>query len=355
MIIGIDAGALSITDDRLKVGVWRVSFEFLKALRSIDRSKWWRLYSFRPIPKEVMREFGRNVENVVLSPPFGYMKFRLPLELLLHPVDAFLGLSQALPAWGGKKIGVVYDLRFRHNVETESSGKLEAQTDYLVRRADRIIAISQFVKEDIIRAYDFPKDRITVAYPGVTKFSSDTPCKKRNRPYFLFVGSLRRGKNIPELLEAFAVFLSKAKNPYDLVLAGGDKWYDKEIDEDIKRLQLDNRVHMTGYISDSELRCLYKHATAYVTTTKMEGFCLPIIEAFNNGCPVIAPRVGAIPEIVENAGILYSSGNSNELVHAMEEMEDSKKRNMYKKLGYVQSKKFSWDTFARTVYHAITL
>ena len=97
MMIGVDAGALSITDERLRVGVWRVTFYLLRELSSLDRNNTYRLYSFRPIDRDVMKYFGSNMQNVVLTPTIGWSSVRLPLELTLRPVDVFFGFSANTP------------------------------------------------------------------------------------------------------------------------------------------------------------------------------------------------------------------------------------------------------------------
>ena len=97
MTIGVDGGALSIADDRLKVGVYRVTFNLLRELGKLDVRNDYRIYSFLPIDRGAMDAFGTRIKNVVLAPSIGWATVRLPLELKLHPVDVYLGLSQSVP------------------------------------------------------------------------------------------------------------------------------------------------------------------------------------------------------------------------------------------------------------------
>ena len=90
MKIGVDGGALSITDDRLKVGVYRVVYNLLRELGKINTENTYYIYSFLPIDRELMREFGPGMVNKVLRPQKGWFSLRLPLELSLNPVDVFL-------------------------------------------------------------------------------------------------------------------------------------------------------------------------------------------------------------------------------------------------------------------------
>src|SRR3989344_1942694 len=102
MKIGVDAGALSIRDERLKLGVYWVNVNLLRELGKIDRKNTYYLYSFTPIDPELMESFGSRMVNKMLQPKVGWFSLRLPLELKLHPVDVFLGLSQAVPQSGAR-------------------------------------------------------------------------------------------------------------------------------------------------------------------------------------------------------------------------------------------------------------
>jgi glycosyltransferase involved in cell wall biosynthesis len=236
MKIGVDAGALGVQDDRLKVGVYRVISNLLKELGKIDTTNTYILYSFDPIDGELMKKFGPDMENKVLWPVKGWFRFRLPIELRLHPVDLFLGTSQALPSTQAKKIGFVYDVGFLYNAKAygRSLFKLQMQTRACVQHADSIVTISHASKNDIVAKYSVPEHKITVAYPGV----DDRFCKKGDTfraktPYVLYVGSLNKAKDLPRAIRAFGIFRKKIGKPYDFYLIGGDYWPDPAIDATI--------------------------------------------------------------------------------------------------------------------------
>src|SRR5512135_3099950 len=110
MKIGVDAGTLSITDERLKVGVYKVVCNLLRFLGKADKENTYLLYSFDPIDRGVMKQFGARMENRVLHPKRGWSTIRLPLELRMKPVDLFLGLAQTIPSTSKRNIGFVYDV-----------------------------------------------------------------------------------------------------------------------------------------------------------------------------------------------------------------------------------------------------
>lgn len=346
MVIGVDAGALSITDDRLKVGVWRVTKQALLHLASIDTKNNYRFYAFAPIEQGIVEAFGDRVQMVRLPKP-GWHKVWLPLELKKRPVDVFLGFAQALPfSKTSYNIGFVYDLGFLYHPEAygKSAMSLKKQTDSLVRRTDHIITISHATKSDLTRVYKIAAEKITVAYPGVdTVFSPAGEKYVGPKQYFLFVGSLNKVKDIPTLLESFAKLRG-----YDLYLVGGDYWPDPAIDETIEKLHLEKRVKTIGFVSDEELPKYYRGGAAFVTTALQEGFCLPAAEAMACGTPVVALARGALGEIVGEGGIVAEN-----LEEAMRKMTDKNIRLEFSKRAIMQAKKFRWEKFAQEILNCI--
>jgi glycosyltransferase involved in cell wall biosynthesis len=299
------------------------------------------------------------MRNVVLWPVKGWFSIRLPLELKLRPVDLFLGLSQALPRLPSqtKTIGLVHDLGFLHYPDAYpgSLQKLKHQTEHLVECADRIISVSEYVKNDIVSRYNRTKNTIIAAHPGVDdRFTLSGDAFIGSNPYFLFVGALKPGKNVPILLESFARFLQLQKKTYDLYLAGGDFWKDERIEMMIQKYDLSHRVRLLGYVPDNELPEYYRGAIAFVTPSLHEGFCLPAVEAMASGCPVIVSTAGALPEIVDGAGISVDPNNVKGFVDTMTMVSQNKrKRSAMIEKGIKHVKNFSWETFAKTVYQVI--
>lgn len=353
MIIGVDAGMLGITDDRLKVGVWRVAVNLLTELSKQDRINRYYLYSFAPIPKELMRQFGSRMENRVLRPSKGWFTVRLPIELTLQPVDIFLGLAQALPSCAAHRIGFVYDLGFIGEARAypDSQERLLRQTQQLVSRADHIVAISDAVKDDLFNICRFPQRRITVAHPGFDeRFASGGKSYKGKNPYFLFVGALKRGKNVPMLLRGFAQFLQLAKTPYDLYLVGGDLWLDPEIPSTLKAFHLEKRVKQLGFVADDKLPALYRGAVAFVSPSLAEGFCLPVVEAMACGCPAIISDTPVMHEIAGGTAIFVDPTSEQAIADALAHLvKDATLRSKLRRQGPIRAKRYSWQRMAKQV------
>lgn len=378
MIVGVDGGALSVSDERLKVGVYKVSRRLLENLSQLDNSNNYRIYTMSEIGEGIFSRRGGSVQTRVLSPRLGWSKIRIPIELFLHPVDVYLGLSQSLPhlfrmshnispvqpaypnTTPGKKnsklpflVGFVYDLGFLHNPDAYavSFKRLSRQTSDLINRADCIVTISHATKSDIVDTYGYPAGNISVLYPGTDRiFSSGAKAYVHKKPYFLYVGALKPGKNIPLALRAFSYFLKKTDLQYDFILAGGDFWPDPEIAETISRYGIGASTILTGFVSDELLATYYRGASALICPSPTEGFCLPAAEAMASGIPVIAVRSGALPEVIGGAGIFVPPGNSADLGRAMQQIVQTPL--LSAKLGRSGlhiSQKYSWTSFARGV------
>lgn len=353
MIIGVDAGALSIRDERLRVGVYRVTINLLRELGKIDKTNEYRLFTFLPIDPVQMREFGPRMKNIVVRPVIGWSMIQLPIELRRHPVDVFLGLSQMIPFSSSHNIGFVYDLGFLRypGAYPGSLARLELQTRQLVKRSDQIVTISQSTQSDITDTYDIGKKQVTVAYPGVDlRFTVNGPKHKEKHPYILYVGALKRGKNIPFAISAFKKFIDKTHKPYDFLLVGGDYWADSTIPKMIEELGLWDRVKLAGFVSDRNLPSYYRGASALLLTSLWEGFCLPATEAMRCGCPVVYAKTGSLPEIVGEAGLEFIKGNEKQAADALSAITQSAAvRNKLIKIGVARSKQFTWNKFATTV------
>lgn len=326
MIIGIDAGALSITDERLKVGVWRVTSKLLAELANIDKVNEYRLYSFLPLNER----FGPNFRNVVVRPKIGWASIQLPIELRLHPVDIFLGLSQMMPLSSAIKIGFIYDMGFVHHPDDypDSLKKLRRLTDDVVRRSDAVVTISKFSAADIHHPH------VTVSYPGVdAHFTKRGPKHTERRPYILFVGALKRGKNVPMAIRIFEAFNQKVKTKHDMVIVGGNYWEDP----DIAKLLKPKHVILKGFVPEKDLPSYYRGAEALLITSNTEGFCLPATEAMACGCPVVYRKNGSLPEIVGRNGKGF--GTEEEAVSALLAKKSTPKP--YRR---------SWSEFAHDVY-----
>ena len=297
----------------------------LKNLSELDKKNNYNLYSFIPIEKKILDQFGANFTNLILKPQKGWLNLRLSWEFLVKKPDLFLGLGQALPLFHPvKSIVLVYDLAFEHypNCYKDTHLRLSRQTKYAVKQSDKIVAISNSTKDDLVKCYNIDEGKIEVIYPGADPIFS-TPGESLRAtpgvscPYFLFIGSLKPIKNVPRIIEAFSLFLKKTKKRYELVLAGSDFWPDEEIMAVIKRLKMYKQISILGFVEREDLPPLYRGAKALVVPSLYEGFGLPILEAMAAGVPVITSNVSSMPEVAHAAALLVDPYNIGEISQAL--------------------------------------
>jgi len=218
----------------------------------------------------------------------------------------------------------------------------------VLKNVDKIIAVSESTKNDIINLLKINKNKIHRIYEGnkqIKQSSNQDIFKKYNikTPYLLFIGTLEPRKNIVNIIKGF----SKTNN-LQLVIAGKKGWKYKEIFNTVKKLKLQDRVKFIGFAANQDIPNLYKNAVAFIFASVYEGFGLPVLEAMSYGCPVVTSKTSSLPEVAGDAAILVDPFNISEIAEAIETAtkDENKRKEMIEK-GFKQSKKFSWEKAAR--------
>ncbi len=362
MNIAVDAGCLGVKDKRLKVGVYNFAKELLIHLSKTDQKNQYFLYSFHPIEKSLMKALGENMTNIVVRPQRGWLQIWVPIRMVRDRINLFLALGQAMPyrmPLGVKTIGLVYDIAFDKYPENypDSYESLHNNTKHLVKKANHIIVSALATKQDLKKYYRVSENKISVIPMGARSFAKKKSAKPlTSNPYFLSVGALKRGKNVPTLIYAFDKFLQKSKKDVELLIVGGNKWLDPKIKKALEdvREETTERIQLVGFVEDIELAVLYRHAIAFVSPSFYEGFGLPFVEAMAQGCPVIGSDRGSVPEVVGKAGILLDPDDVDALSKAMYDIfSDHALRSSMIKKGHSQAHKFSWDTTAQEIQDII--
>lgn len=350
--IGVDCGSLIRSSDKKPSGIATVTENLLHELSVLDKRNIYVLYSFNKIDSQVLDRFGGRIQNQVLWPAVGFKRFRLPLAIAQTKPDIFLALSQAMPSNAPPTLGFVYDVSFIKNPDFYSNPKkLKIQTEIVLNTAKQIITLSNTAKKEIVEFYPQVKDKISVVFPGVSSFFQPGASKYvDNFHYFVYVGQLKKSKNIPCLIHGFAKFLQNSETKHKLVLIGSSDNLDPEISKAVALNKLEDYVDYRDSVSQEELAKYYRGALAFVSPAFVEGFGLPLIEAMSCGTAVITSNVSSMPEIVGEAGILVDPTNPETLAKALENVAtDAKKREQLIKLGLRKAKQFSWKQFAKTV------
>ena len=222
----------------------------------------------------------------------------------------------------------------------------------LIEKANKIIAISENTKKDIIEYYNTPKDKIQVIYHGIHK-APTIYIKNNYGAYILFVGDRNGYKNFRIFLKAAAILLNNNQN-LRLICTGNP--FSEEESELIRSYGIIEQVIQKS-ANDLELNSLYKHALVFVYPSLYEGFGMPILEAFSNNCPICISNTSCFPEIAQEAALYFDPFSVDSIASTIEKVMYNKElKNKLIKLGRKRAESFSWEeTLKKTqsLYHEI--
>ena len=223
--------------------------------------------------------------------------------------------------------------------------------------ADRIIAISQQTKTDLMDYFSIPAERIRVIHPAHRKVyyrEHDVEVIRGAlerlgifHNFILFVGSLEPRKNLKTLLQAYATYVTHHASKEWLVVAGGKGWLNDDLSQVAAELGIAERVKFLGYVQEADLRVLYSAAMLFVYPSIYEGFGLPPLEAMACGAPVITSNTSALPEVVGDDALLIDPHSSKALYQAMERvLSDDALRLRMRQQSLARATLFSWERTA---------
>ncbi len=231
--------------------------------------------------------------------------------------------------------------------------------DHAIRNADRFICVSDSTANELNQfAGGGLDDRIEVIHEGLSREFMETngDCEvpevaaliDRGVPYILSTGKISPRKNIARTVEALARVADSI--PHHLFLAGGSGWSTSGIREQLANSGIADRVHFLGYVSDSQLKYLYHHASAYLHPSLYEGFGLTLLEAMACGCPVITSSVYSLPEVAGDAALLVDPYSVDEIAQAIVGVcTDEKLAGGLSVRGKQRASEFSWGKCAELV------
>lgn len=234
-------------------------------------------------------------------------------------------------------------------------------------RASRVMAVSEATRRDVEQLAGVPPHRLRLVYnapdPGFFD-TDDGGDEARNRimeryqierPYLLYAGNIRRHKNIPRLVEAFAVVREQLANHpvygnLRLVIIGDNLSRYPAVRQAVIRSRAEHVVRFLGFVPFETLRHFYQSAAAFVFPSLYEGFGLPPLEAMACGVPVVTSNVSSLPEVAGDAAILVSPENVFDIVRGIREaLLDEELRVSLIAKGRVQAARFSWRRTAQQV------
>ena len=232
-------------------------------------------------------------------------------------------------------------------------------TRRVLRKAARVIAVSQFTKNEILKLLAIPDDRIEVVYNAIDERFLRGHASEADRelivqrylvnyPFLLYAGAIRPHKNVVRIIEAFSALKSELQKEQQfpdlkLIIIGDDLSSHPRLRRTVVRSGVQNDVRFLGFVPIEVLRIFYDVAKIFVFPSLYEGFGLPPLEAMAHGTPVVASNTSSLPEVAGNAAFLVNPENVFEIRRALQRvLLDPALRARMKQRGYEQAERFSW-------------
>ena len=354
-------------------GVGTYTRNIVRALSRLDRTSQYFLIG----PSGKATEIGplpANFQPVPLldddSTAKGYMEFRTILKRLecdvVH-IPHLYWLPRGLPC---PYVMTVHDLlEHMYQARAHSTVRRSLQL-YFTRRvlngAGRIVAVSNFTRNEIVNLFGIPSSRIDVVYNAIDERFLRGHATEADRqilaeryliryPFLLYAGRISPHKNVVRIIEAFSALKAElekeGKYPdLKLVIIGDELSKHPDLRRTVIRSGVQNDVRFLGFIPIEMLRVFYDAAKIFVFPSLYEGFGLPPLEAMAHGTPVVTSNTSSLPEVVGNAAVLVNPENVFEIMRALLHLLlDQSVRDEMKKRCYEQAQRFSWDASARRI------
>jgi glycosyltransferase involved in cell wall biosynthesis len=237
------------------------------------------------------------------------------------------------------------------------------------RRAKHIFAVSYSTKREVARTFRVPESRISVVYNAVEEGFLNDPLPADadrilerhavTRPYVLYAGAIKPQKNLPRLIEAFAVAkaeLAAADAQFaqlKLLVIGEAPERHAELRSAVVRARVREDVRFLGFLPQPTLRVFYARALAFLFPSLYEGFGLPPLEAMAHGAPVLTSNVSSLPEVFRDAALLVNPENVFDIARGIRQiLTDQPLRETLTRCGYVKARSLSWKQAADRVREA---
>lgn len=317
--------------------------------------------------------FAPNVQPVVLKPQarhpiLWYVFFewsvtralkRYRIDLFLSP-DGWISLRAKVPT-----LTVIHDLNFEHATDFLRPSHQRYMKHFFplfARKATRVATVSEFSKADITATYGVDSMKIDVVYDGSNANYRPLSDAEQHAvrmeyaggaPFFLFVGTISRRKNLTNILLAFDKFADQQTDTM-FVVVGKKVWWQDELKAAYDGMRHRDRVLFIGHADSEQLAQLMGSAVALVYTSLFEGFGIPIVEAFNAGTAVITSNTTSMPEVAGNAAEVVNPLSVDEIAEAMVRLssDDSHRRELVAR-GMERKDLFNWDRTASLLWQSI--
>lgn len=358
MRIGLDARTLQgrFTGDST---YWR---GLIEGLAHADTPHEFIVYLDSRMPEPDLIE-SDNMRIHPLSAPTGrlWSAWAFPRALKADSADLAHVQYTIPPSMPCPVVTTIHDVSFKRHPEFFSV-KDRMILDAGVKRASvcaaRIIAVSEYTKQEICELYGIPAEKISVIYSGADaqykpvnpKFAYRLARDKYgiSKAFILTVGVIQPRKNLPRLLEGFSRFRADGHIGHKLVIVGKYGWKESALEKKISEMNLGDDVILTGYVPYEDLPALYSAADVFVYPSVYEGFGLPVLEAMACGTPVVTGNLSSLPEVVGEAGLMVDPHDPNAFAEAMAKvLFDGDLHTDLSERSLSRAAKFTWENTAR--------
>lgn len=319
-------------------------------------------------------DFGENSKAIVLCPQarhpvlwYLFFEWSIPLALKRYKIDLFLSTDGYIPTRTNvPTLNVIHDINFAHssgNLKPSHQRYMSHYFPIFAQQATRLATVSEFSRDDISNTYKIDFKKIDVVYNGahnvyrpLTEAEKESARERHTQgfPYFIFVSTILKRKNLANLFVAFDQFKKGDKAGHKLVVVGAKVWWQDELKEAWDNLEHKKDVIFIGRADAQELAMLMGASSGLVYPSFFEGFGIPIIEAFSSETPVITSDATSMPEVAGDAALLINPHKPNEIASAMERIanDENLRGNLIAK-GRQQRAKFSWERTSQLLWDSL--
>ncbi len=281
-----------------------------------------------------------------------------PIERLAGPCDVAHSPTPLLvPSSGAAQVVTIFDLHFLNRPD-HVAGHVHRDFAPLARahvaRADHVIAGSDYAARLVVRDLGLPEHKVTTTPLGPPAWADAVRAARLGRrgDRFVFIGTLEPRKNVGVLLDGYAQLLARRPDVPPLILAGHVTDAARAWAARAAAAPLAGHVSLAGYVSQAERLSLYTNARAVVVPSLDEGFGLPALEAMACGVPVVVSPVGALPEVVADAGLYARADAPAAWAEALEACLDDGRAADLATRGLKRAAMFSWARTADATWRA---
>ncbi len=378
---------LRVAIDVRRIGDFGIGTHIRNLVHSLDRlarENHYLLVTNEPAAP-ALAALGSNFERVHFNPPAHSLARRAAFAWFLRRLRAdvyHVPLNTVPLAMPRPYIVTVHDMSSLIYPERRTRGMHLWRYERGLRRANRVIAVSEATRRDIEDVLGIPSDRIRVIYnapdpafrraerPVVASAGGDSEARyppemehtldryQINFPFLLYAGTIRPQKNIPRMIEAFSIVRQELENNpvyqgLKLIIIGDEISRAPEVRRAVIQSRVEHAVRFLGFVPIDTLRVFYQAASVFVFPSLYEGFGLPPLEAMACGTPVVSSALSSLPEVVGDAAVIVNPENVFDIARGVREaLLDETLRSTLVERGFEQVRRFDWLRTAGAVVDA---